>query len=368
LFNFSSSPAPSFNLGVAPVVSEKKDEPEKLPASKVEEPESTPKEQKVVDEVAPDSFKSWAAPSSNLFNFSNAATATPLQFNFQTSFSFSFSNNPSTMSTVSSVVAPANSEVEAEYDDDGVEQTPATFEAPKTPLPPPPVLSTGEEEESHVFQARGKLFVLDPNSKTQPWKERGLGPLRLNVSREGNSARLLMRVEASGRLILNLSLFPSFRMERAGDRAVRFVGPTLDGSQLCTYLIKFGRVDGERLDELRAAVEEHKPKAKPGEADQPAAAKPDEVDEPAAKPDEVDQPAALLKRQNTMAVTAAEGERFVAEADARQRRKEEKEQKEDEAEPAHEARRLKRMGTMEATAAEGARFLKQQEEKEHKGE
>lgn len=47
-------------------------------------------------------------------------------------------------------------------------------------------MTTGEEDEDTVFQARSKLFV---NEKG--WKERGVGLLKLNVQRsDGSGARL----------------------------------------------------------------------------------------------------------------------------------------------------------------------------------
>lgn len=48
------------------------------------------------------------------------------------------------------------------------------------------IVTTGEEDEDTVFQARSKLFV---NEKG--WKERGVGLLKLNVRRsDGSGARL----------------------------------------------------------------------------------------------------------------------------------------------------------------------------------
>lgn len=48
------------------------------------------------------------------------------------------------------------------------------------------IVTTGEEDEDTVFQARSKLFV---NEKG--WKERGVGLLKLNVQRsDGSGARL----------------------------------------------------------------------------------------------------------------------------------------------------------------------------------
>lgn len=96
---------------------------------------------------------------------------------------------------------------------------------------------TGEEDETHAFQSKAKLFILD--TAANKWNERGLGQLRLNVSKDKSSARLLMRVEASLRLILNVSLFASMKVEKNGDKAVKFTGPALDKeNEICIYCIR----------------------------------------------------------------------------------------------------------------------------------
>ncbi len=46
---------------------------------------------------------------------------------------------------------------------------------------------TGEEEDRTLHQVRSKLYSLDKGQ----WKERGTGPMRLNVNRSsGGGARL----------------------------------------------------------------------------------------------------------------------------------------------------------------------------------
>jgi Ran-binding protein 3 len=82
-------------------------------------------------------------------------------------------------------------------------------------------VTTGEEDEETLYQVRGKLFALADNNQ---WKERGVGPLRLNVRRsDGSSPRLVMRKEAVHTLILNVPLFKGMRFTLAQDpRYVRF--------------------------------------------------------------------------------------------------------------------------------------------------
>jgi len=73
-------------------------------------------------------------------------------------------------------------------------------------MPEIPV-NTGEEGENTVFQVRTKLYVLtqDTSSNQYIYKERGIGVLKLNVSKESR-ARLVMRTDGAFRLILNVAL------------------------------------------------------------------------------------------------------------------------------------------------------------------
>jgi Ran-binding protein 3 len=119
-------------------------------------------------------------------------------------------------------------------------------------LPTEPV-SSGEEGEHHVFQQRMKLFLLEGTE----WKERGLGNLRLNVADDKSYARLLMRAEGVLRLVLNIRLYPSIKLEAVGDKAARFVAPHPDKpKELATFLVRAGRP--EQIKELIAAVDQNK--------------------------------------------------------------------------------------------------------------
>lgn len=48
---------------------------------------------------------------------------------------------------------------------------------PIVPLPDTVVVSTGEEEETPVFNERGKLYRYD--NSTKEWKERGVGQIKI---------------------------------------------------------------------------------------------------------------------------------------------------------------------------------------------
>ncbi|GAA5826915.1 hypothetical protein JCM11251_002159 [Rhodosporidiobolus azoricus] len=98
---------------------------------------------------------------------------------------------------------------------------------------------TGEEEEEVVHQVRCKVFVMEEGQ----WKERGTGPLRMNQSRkaaEGEklSARLVMRADATHRLLLNAPLFPEFFIEVSNEKYVRFT--VIEGAEPVSYMLRTG--------------------------------------------------------------------------------------------------------------------------------
>lgn len=69
---------------------------------------------------------------------------------------------------------------------------------------------TGEEDEETIFQGEFKLFVWDLS--TSNWIEKGRGQLKLNdsIDRTEKKSRLIMRVSGTLRILLNVSIKPSF--------------------------------------------------------------------------------------------------------------------------------------------------------------
>ncbi|CAG8493617.1 5820_t:CDS:2 [Diversispora eburnea] len=81
-------------------------------------------------------------------------------------------------------------------------------------------VSTGEENEVTLHSVRAKLYCMDGSV----WKERGVGILKLNYSRDNEkSPRLVMRTENVLRVILNVSLFPGMHAERSQEKFVRLI-------------------------------------------------------------------------------------------------------------------------------------------------
>lgn len=86
-------------------------------------------------------------------------------------------------------------------------------------------VATGEEGEDEPFRARAKLYVLEsvPQGPAK-WRERGVGQLKMKRDRASGSARLLMRTEATLRVVLNTPIFSTLTLDKATERSLRFTG------------------------------------------------------------------------------------------------------------------------------------------------
>jgi len=106
---------------------------------------------------------------------------------------------------------------------------------------------TGEEEESNVLAANGKLYLFD--SEKRNWTERGRGQFRLNddpVSEPGHlKSRLVMRTVGSLRVILNTKLWPDMVCEKADEKKVRI--SAFDEGVVKVFLINTSPKDAEKL-------------------------------------------------------------------------------------------------------------------------
>jgi len=213
---------------------------------------------------------------------SNTTQPASSQFSFQTSFTFSSSLFPSSTSSIfstpNSVFAPISIPIIDIRGNSSPNTTSAAsifgeniakpssvpsgapvVEAKASPtkiaMKDQPV-SSGEENETNVFHTKvAKLYILEQGTKE--WKERGKGNLKLNVAVDKSYARLIMRVEGSGRLILNVALFPLMKVESPSDKRIRFTAPHLEKpSEVCGYLIVLGTT--KEKSDLVDAIEANK--------------------------------------------------------------------------------------------------------------
>jgi len=205
------------------------------------------------EEESPFNFKIDKPATSSFMSFTNPTGSTPPSippFSFSSSFAMPSIGSSTAVASNSSpifglnIVPPKTALVSPNASESKIEEKPD--------LPSEPV-KTGEEDESHVFQVRAKLFVLSTDE--HKWVERGVGNLRLNVANNKSYARLVMRMEASLKLILNVALWPAMKVEKA-DKGVRFTATSLSGTQLDSYFIKFG-MQG-KAEELIDAINQNK--------------------------------------------------------------------------------------------------------------
>lgn len=114
---------------------------------------------------------------------------------------------------------------------------------------------TGEEDEEEKFRARCKLYLFEDSK----WVERGVGYMKLNVNMKTGKFRLVMRTEATLRLILNTPVTDSISVDRATEKSVRFAGQLPDDcARQALYLARFGLKDD--LDRFMIALTDIKEK------------------------------------------------------------------------------------------------------------
>lgn len=117
-------------------------------------------------------------------------------------------------------------------------------------------VETGEESDEELFRERAKLYNLEtPTEGNARWKERGVGILKLNRHKKSNKTRLIMRTEATLKVILNSPIFEGFMFDRATERSLRFLGyDPEDPKKRLTFLVRFSAREGS--EQLVAAVKQ----------------------------------------------------------------------------------------------------------------
>ncbi|KAJ4370982.1 hypothetical protein N0V86_008676 [Didymella sp. IMI 355093] len=118
---------------------------------------------------------------------------------------------------------------------------------------------TGEEHEDSAWVGRAKLYTMDGEGKERGWKERGVGNIKLNVTKESpQKARFVLRADGTHRLILNAAVTKTmvFGQDSEGakpkDGRLLFNSPNAEGT-LEMHLLK---LKAERAVELWEKVAE----------------------------------------------------------------------------------------------------------------
>ncbi|KAF1960571.1 hypothetical protein CC80DRAFT_259646 [Byssothecium circinans] len=153
----------------------------------------------------------------------------------------------------------------SDNDEEGEGNEDGTYKEPErkpssTLLQPQGPIETGEENEDTAWSGRAKLYTLAGGAGMKAWQERGVGPFKLNVTREApKKARFVLRADGTHRLILNAAITKSLLVGDADgkepkDGKVLFNSPTATG-ELESHLLK---LKAEKATELWTAVEELK--------------------------------------------------------------------------------------------------------------
>ncbi|GAO49903.1 hypothetical protein SAICODRAFT_21871 [Saitoella complicata NRRL Y-17804] len=109
----------------------------------------------------------------------------------------------------------------------------------------------GEENEDTVHSVRGKIFKKNDEGG---WSEIGVGLIKINVDKETNKARVLGRIQGSGKLIINVRLQARLPYTLLNKTNIQVPSP-IEGGVVESYLI---RVKAENAEPLLEAMKEHK--------------------------------------------------------------------------------------------------------------
>ncbi|RJE21167.1 hypothetical protein PHISCL_06490 [Aspergillus sclerotialis] len=108
----------------------------------------------------------------------------------------------------------------------------------------------GEENEDVIMETRARALEF----KNGTWESKGIGFLRILKDRTTSKARVLVRADPSGKVVLNISLMKEVDYKHSGN-AVTFLVPQPDGAKPQQWAL---RVKKEELDSIASKMEENK--------------------------------------------------------------------------------------------------------------
>ncbi|RDD37525.1 Ran-binding protein 3 [Trichoplax sp. H2] len=113
---------------------------------------------------------------------------------------------------------------------------------------------TGEEHETQMIEMPCQLYKFVPSSKV--WQECGRGILHLNDSKSPDNevlqSRIVIRANATHRVILNTKVWPKMKAEKANSTSLRFTAYDMN-SEVCIYLIQSRNSD--LIKQLQQAID-----------------------------------------------------------------------------------------------------------------
>ncbi|KAJ4985930.1 nuclear protein export protein [Stagonosporopsis vannaccii] len=147
--------------------------------------------------------------------------------------------------------------------DDNPEKDHEEGRRPSQPLSGTAPTETGEEHEYSAWVGRAKLYTMDGEGKERGWKERGVGNIKLNVTKdEPRKARFVLRADGTHRLLLNAAVTKTliFGADSEGakpkDGRLLFNSPNAEGN-LDMHLLKLKSERAVELWEQVAQVQKH---------------------------------------------------------------------------------------------------------------
>lgn len=111
----------------------------------------------------------------------------------------------------------------------------------------------GEEDEDILFEVKAKALSFDSDKKT--WASKGIGLFRVLKHRESGKARMLLRQETIGRIVLNAALLSAMKYEYTNNKSVKMAVAS-DNGKLATWMIRVGKDDDAQ--KLASVLEENK--------------------------------------------------------------------------------------------------------------
>jgi len=111
----------------------------------------------------------------------------------------------------------------------------------------------GEEDEETLFEVRSRALTHD--NETKDWISKGVGPLRVLKHSETGKTRILMRLNPSGKIVINAALLSSIEYKYVAPKSV-MMAIAADTGTLVKYLVRVGK--DEDAKDLAKVLEENK--------------------------------------------------------------------------------------------------------------
>ncbi|CDK26990.1 unnamed protein product [Kuraishia capsulata CBS 1993] len=242
----SAKPALSFGAPAQESKSEETASPFKFPTAEATNGDAKPADftWKPSGEINIQSEKQEPKPlfgTSTGFSFSNSSDSKPV---------FAFGNKDAASATTASAPAfnfsfkapesgsnGSNGEAAPAGEEDAAEENDVKGDFGIVKLSEKVEVRTGEEDEDCTITKRAKLMQYHPDNKESPYESKGLGELKLLVNKATNKARLVLRSDGNGNVLLNTNLSRDLKYDKFGNGTMLRC-PVISPEGLQTYILK----------------------------------------------------------------------------------------------------------------------------------